>query len=237
MPVKYFKSLAYRLAGLRQDSNYFLDSVTGVIHIGANLGQERSLYSSKNLAVLWVEPIPAIYERLVENLSCFPGQRAAQALLLDREGVTVQLNIASNEGASSSVFLFKHHQSIWPDVEFVDQLLMESQTLPGLLRQLQLQMSDYQALVMDTQGSELLILKGSLSILDQFKYGLLRKVSLTSAGNTGESPPACRMILRRKQADHSTPPHGSGRLLYGPEAAVASRPKGQKEALGACRGS
>ena len=68
-------------------------------------------------------------------------------------------------------------------------------------------------------------------------WGLLRKVSLTSAGNTGVSTPACRMILRRKQADHSTPPHGSGRLLYGPAAAVASRPKGQKEALGACRGS
>ena len=30
--------------------------------------------------------------------------------------------------------------------------------------------SDYQALIMDTQGSELLVLQGSISILKNFKY-------------------------------------------------------------------
>ena len=36
----------------------YLKRVTGVIHVGANAGQERELYASFHLDVVWIEPIP-----------------------------------------------------------------------------------------------------------------------------------------------------------------------------------
>lgn len=160
----------FRWLGRRLDQNYFLDNIQGLIHVGVNLGQERLLYASKHLSVLWVEPIPSIYEQLLENISPYSNQRAAKALLLDEDGIQARLNISNNEGASSSVLPFKDHTQLWPDVEYVDTLLIESQTLPKLLESMSLCTADYQALVMDTQGSELLILKGSLSILENIRY-------------------------------------------------------------------
>ena len=67
--------------------------------------------------------------------------------------------------------------------------------------------------------------------------GLLRKASGASTDSGREFIPACRLNLRQQQDERSAPPHGNCGLLYGPEEAVASRQKGQKEAPGACRGS
>ena len=36
----------------------FLRKVSGVIHVGANLGQERAHYARFRLDVVWIEPIP-----------------------------------------------------------------------------------------------------------------------------------------------------------------------------------
>ena len=111
-----------------------------------------------------------IYELLLQNISSYPDQLAVKALLLDQDGKKVTLNIASNQAASSSVLAFKDHGKIWPDVNYVGKITLESQTLPSVLCNLGLNISDYQALVLDTQGSELLIIKGAIGILDAVKY-------------------------------------------------------------------
>jgi hypothetical protein len=83
----FLRPLAYKILARDQDPDSFLDRITGIIHIGANSGQERELNASKGLPVLWIEPIPDIYEKLVSNLRNFPNQQAVQALLYDRDGV------------------------------------------------------------------------------------------------------------------------------------------------------
>jgi FkbM family methyltransferase len=120
-----------------------------------------------SLNVFWVEPIPDVYEILCQNIRDLPRQRAAQALLLDRDGVKVKLNIANNEGASSSVMSLKKHQELWPSVAYVDAIELLSSTLVTLVDQCQLCLDDYDSLVLDTQGSELLILKGSVPLLSK----------------------------------------------------------------------
>ena len=42
----------------------FLRSCSGVIHVGANSGQERELYAQHGLNVVWIEPIPEVYTAL-----------------------------------------------------------------------------------------------------------------------------------------------------------------------------
>ena len=97
-----------------------LRSGSGVIHVGANIGQEREQYYKMDLNVLWVEPIPHIFEQLNENISDIPKQEAIQALVTDKDGESYDFNIASNNGASSSIFDIKEHADIWPDVKFED---------------------------------------------------------------------------------------------------------------------
>lgn len=155
---------------LKSHPDRFLRKVSGVIHVGANVGQERGLYDRFGLRVLWIEPIPEIFETLKGNLSDFPNQRAIQCLVTDRDNEEYQFHVASNRGASSSILDFKAHTEIWPEVTFTNTITLRSTTLASLLERERIPLSDYQALVMDTQGSELLVLQGSVPLLHGFKF-------------------------------------------------------------------
>lgn len=148
----------------------FLSDVSGVVHVGANTGQERESYRKFGLRVLWIEPIPEVFSQLEHNISGLPGQRALQALVTDSDSTDYQFHIASNGGASSSILNLKEHTDIWPDVTYTSTISLKSITLASLFQREQIDPSEYEALILDTQGSELLVLRGSLSILENFKY-------------------------------------------------------------------
>lgn len=154
----------------RKNPDHFLNFVSGVVHVGANIGQEREFYHNLGLHVLWVEPIPSVYAELEENIKNLPNQRAFQSLITDEEDKDYSFHIANNNGASSSILDFKQHKDIWPEVGYTHTVSLRSITLASLFIKEQINPKDYQALVMDTQGSELLVLKGSLPILQHFKY-------------------------------------------------------------------
>ena len=65
---------------------------------------------------------------------------------------------------------FKQHVDVWPDIEYTTTILLESITLASLFEREKINLSEYQALIMDTQGTELLVLQGSKPILENFKY-------------------------------------------------------------------
>jgi len=62
--VPFFRGLKLKLFRREESPDVFLDRVKGVIHVGANTGQERLIYESRQLNVFWVEPIPNVYEIL-----------------------------------------------------------------------------------------------------------------------------------------------------------------------------
>ena len=148
----------------------YLTKCHGVIHVGANVGQERHLYADRGLAVLWIEPIPSVFATLVDNIGEEPRQRAINALLLDKDDVEHVFHVASNDGASSSIFDLHMHSDIWPEISYVTDLTMRSSTLPSVLKREGVELSEYDALVVDTQGSELFVLKGAEPILGGFRY-------------------------------------------------------------------
>ncbi len=148
----------------------FLHRLRGVLHVGANTGQERARYDSYRLPVLWVEPIPEVFATLQRNLAPYPDQRAVQALLSDTEGQEVDFHIASNDGASSSILAPAEHQALWPEVQFQRAVRMRTQTLPGMLQQHGIDIRGYNGLIMDTQGSELMVLRGALPLLQNFDF-------------------------------------------------------------------
>jgi FkbM family methyltransferase len=153
-----------------RDPDRFLRRLRGVVHVGANRGQERDLYRRRGLRVVWVEPIPEVFAELQENLRGFPEQRALQALVTDRDGVPQTLHVSSNRGNSSSLLDLALHADIWPSVHYDHDITLRSVTLPTLLYAAGVDLRGYDGLVVDAQASELLILRGAVPLLRAFRF-------------------------------------------------------------------
>jgi FkbM family methyltransferase len=152
------------------DPNRFLRSARGVVHVGANVGQERELYRRHDLDVLWIEPIPDVFAQLVVNIGGLQRQRAIECLITDRDGAAYEFNVANNGGESSSILPLAEHRDVWPKVYFTKTIALESRTLATLFASEGIDPRDYDALVMDTQGSELLVLQGAEPMLQHFRF-------------------------------------------------------------------
>lgn len=153
-----------------RDPDGFLRRVSGVIHIGANAGQERDLYDHHGLRVLWIEPNPEVFRELAANVAPYPLQTAVQRLVADKDDREYPFHVSNNEGLSSSILPLKLHRDIWPDVDYTRTLTMRGTSLPTLLREEKIDPGEYDALIMDTQGSELMILKGAEAMLRNFMF-------------------------------------------------------------------
>lgn len=150
--------------------DHFLARVPGLIHVGANAGQERKRYSRYGLNVVWVEPIPEVFAELQRNIAPLPGQRAFEALLTDESGRNYVFNVASNAGESSSILPLKEHREIWPNIVYERELILQSKTLDELVSEKTIDLRKHKALILDTQGSELLVLKGGCQTLKHMLY-------------------------------------------------------------------
>lgn len=149
----------------------FMPMVRGVVHVGANTGQERGLYDSYRVPVVWIEPIPEVFTQLQANLATFPDQRAVCALVADSDGTSVDFHVANNSGVSSSMLELGQHRDIWPEVAYSRTVQMQTVTLDTLQRSGRLgDIHGYNALIMDTQGSELRVLQGAVHTLPQFEF-------------------------------------------------------------------
>ena len=148
----------------------FLKEVPGVIHVGANTGQERDHYASLGLNVLWVEPNPTVFEVLRSNISGFPKQKASCCLLAAEHGTEYTFHISDNHGLSSSILDLAKHREIWPDTHFVNDIKITATTLGRMIEVEQIDLRNFGALVLDTQGSELLVLKGAVPVLREFQF-------------------------------------------------------------------
>ena len=127
---------------------------------------DLSYYDWLGLVVLWIEPIPEVFAELSRNISCFPKQSAVEALITDKVGQSHQFNVSGGTGRASSIFDFAGHKEIWPGVEVQRVIDVQSTTLDAVLRG----RGAFDGLVLDAQGSELLVLEGAEASLSQFHY-------------------------------------------------------------------
>lgn len=140
----------------------------GIMHLGAHLGQEAEYYSSLDKPILWIEAIPNIYARLIENIKNFNNQTALNALLTDKDNILHTFNISNYlDGVSSSIFEFGKYsegeKSLWPKhkLHMVDKIDLLSVRLDTLLEANKIDVSRYNFWIVDLQGAELLALKGA----------------------------------------------------------------------------
>jgi FkbM family methyltransferase len=163
LPSRIGHRLIHGLALLRR--HLMMKKLKGIIHVGANVGQERDDYASYGLNVLWIEPIPQVFEKLKSAIRSYPNQQALEYLVLDKDDDIIKLHISNNEGQSSSVMDLALHQDVWPSVHFTRDLEIQTHKLATIIDREHINLDDYDGLVLDTQGSELLVLKGAQRML------------------------------------------------------------------------
>ncbi len=144
----------------------WLADCRGVIHVGAHTGQEREIYG--DLPVVWIEALAHAFYVLEEQIKNRPHQHALNYLVAD--GKRYKFGVANNAGQSSSIFDFARHKELWPDVGHVAAVMMESVTLAWVINRHRIDLDVYDALVLDVQGAELLVLQGAGDYLTRFKW-------------------------------------------------------------------
>jgi len=145
----------------------------GVLHLGANSGQEAEAYYRRGIRqVIWVEALPEVYIKLRKHIAGYFGQVALLACVSDKNGDLVSFNIASNEAQSSSMLEFGTHSQEHPTVKFVDRTNLITTRVDTLLSWSGLDEKIVAGwfLNVDLQGAELLALKGMGRLIDRFDH-------------------------------------------------------------------
>jgi FkbM family methyltransferase len=148
-----------------------------LIHIGAHLVQERDDYQDLGFTpVVWFEAQPLIAKKAQEILSGYQDQKLVTATLWSKSGLTKSLFIAGPEGSSSSILEPHLITASHPNVYTESKIEMLTSTLDEELKKLQLQ-EKYGIIILDVQGAEIEVLRGSSLTLNQVDY-IISEVSI-----------------------------------------------------------
>lgn len=141
----------------------------GVLHIGANVGEEARMYDKLGIKKqIWIEGNPEIFLKLKNNISYNPQALALNYVIGD-ENKDVVFHISNNGSQSSSVLELGTHKQQHPTVHYTHDI----ETTMHRIDSLGLDLNGVDFLNIDLQGAELLALNGMGDLLKQFKWAYL----------------------------------------------------------------
>lgn len=147
---------------------------TGVFHVGANTGQELEDYEKNGVPnIVFIEAVPSVYKNLVSHCKHHPHVLPFLACCSDVDGEKVVLYVTNNGGQSSSMLEFGTHETQHPEVKVIATIDAETVRADTLCAQNNLDISDYDFLNIDVQGSELKVLKGMGEDLRKVNYAYI----------------------------------------------------------------
>jgi len=144
---------------------------TGVLHIGANTGQEVDDYYSNGIQrTIWIEANPKLIPELQKNVNRYPNSLIFNVCTTEHDNQEVKFKISNNEGQSSSILDLHTHKIAHPTVHYIDEIILKTKRIDTLFIENNLDIQDYDFVNIDIQGAELLSLKGFGDLLYQVKY-------------------------------------------------------------------
>jgi FkbM family methyltransferase len=147
-----------------------------LLQIGASYGQEIPYFVHNGIqSIVLVEPLDEPVTFLKENYGRFANIKIIQALCSDTEAEACEFYVASNAGQSSSLLRPKNHLSEFSWVKFSNTLTIASTTVDKLISEARRTNPlgfppTIDTLYLDTQGSELKVLKGAQKLLKEVEY-------------------------------------------------------------------
>lgn len=145
---------------------------TGVLHIGANVGEEAPIYHELGIQnACFVEANPEIFPKLESHLNTFCDKgRIYIALNLcasDTDGEEVNFHVSNNGSQSSSILELGTHKQQHPEVHYVKDIPMKTVRMDSIIAE---DNFDYDFLNVDVQGAEEKVLRGMGDRLNRFKW-------------------------------------------------------------------
>jgi FkbM family methyltransferase len=149
----------------------FLKNAKGIIHIGANEGQEREHYKKLGVKrVIWIEADPEIYKLLLSNIKKYKNNKAFNFLVSDKQKTKVQFNIANNNSNSSSILDLKEAKKLYPGLDYKKSIFLKSKNLKNIIYKKKLNLNNFESLILDVQGAEFEMYLHNPSYLSISKY-------------------------------------------------------------------
>jgi FkbM family methyltransferase len=152
-----------------------LPSITGVLQVGANAGQELEYFVANGIVYgILIEPLDEPFSILKYRCAASSGFLPVQALCGSRTGDMVEMHVASNLGASSSILAPTGHLTDYPFVQFSNKVEMQTFSLDQVFDAATRARPEIAAacnlIYMDVQGAELQVLKGAGQVLHKIDY-------------------------------------------------------------------
>lgn len=139
--------------------------IRGVIHVGAHFAGEVEHYVAHDVSnIVFFEPLSECYSVLLENIKKYNINIKTHQIALGNLNGFIDINVSTNNKASSSVLNPKEHFHLHPEVEFLQKERVRIQRLDDFGYQ------QYNLLVIDVQGYELEVLKGAEKTLNHIDY-------------------------------------------------------------------
>lgn len=146
---------------------------TGVLHVGANVGEEAPVYNELGInKQTWVEGNPDLLPKLKENV-LIGTEKAVLEFLAGERNTTVLFHIANNGGQSSSVLELETHRIAHPEVKYIKDELLPMKRLDDFFYEFPDLVEGCDFLNIDVQGYELSVLRGMGGLLHKFKWAYL----------------------------------------------------------------
>lgn len=139
--------------------------VTGILHVGANDGDEYRSYCALTVGpIAFVEAIPQMADKIKARLDPARDDICINAVCSDEAGQIVKFNVASNHGLSSSMLDLSKHAEIYPGIVYTESFMAETVTVDSLAAQYP-SLAEVNLMIVDTQGADLKILRGATETL------------------------------------------------------------------------
>lgn len=146
---------------------------SGVLHVGANVGEEAPVYDELGIKkVIWFEANPELLTSLGANLMPYPGQTVYIQCVGD-ENKDIVLHVSNNSSQSSSILDLGTHKAAHPEVHYIKEIPVKMQRIDEMVASGWVRLRDVDFLNVDVQGAELKVLKGMGELLHDFKWAYL----------------------------------------------------------------
>lgn len=171
----YFPELDWERNFLRQLQAH---QVSVALDVGANSGQYATGLRQAHFAgrIVSFEPLSGPFAALERKAAADPQWECRRCALGDVDG-TISINVAGNEGASSSVLpMLKRHEDAFPPANYVGSEQVSIHRLDSVASEV-LQPNDVAYLKIDVQGFERQVIEGGLATVKDRCVGLQLELS------------------------------------------------------------
>jgi FkbM family methyltransferase len=148
-------------------TKYVKKPISGIIQVGAHVGNELPTLKQLSNNILMFEPQKNVYLKLLNTINNDKEIVAENFALGSSPGIMKMYKEYANSGQSSSLMEPSLHTVQYPGITFTDFEEVEVKTLDGYMETCNKQ---FNLITLDVQGYELEVLKGATKTLEKIDY-------------------------------------------------------------------